>query len=137
MNSITDIISSSSFSSMISAPKAEGDENAEGVCRYHGPCIEGLACAEAIAKRKGIKPSELASLSDDDEVWVKWSHYLAHLCLNLTLTVSPHVIVIGGGVLQRLSLLPLIRSKFVKLLNNYIEALPNSSRYHIGTFIII
>ena len=39
------------------------------------------------------------------------AHYLAALCLSLTLLASPDVIVLGGGVLKRTVLFDLIRTE--------------------------
>ncbi|GKT34921.1 ROK family like protein [Aduncisulcus paluster] len=96
-----------------------------GVCSFHKcGCIEGMACASSIAKRAGIDPSELKSLPDDHDVWNNVAHYLAHLCLNITLMWRPKRIVLGGGVMQRSCLFKLIRMKFVKYLNDYVSVPP-------------
>eukprot|EP01100_Stratorugosa_tubuloviscum_P000646 TRINITY_DN1140_c0_g1_i1.p1 TRINITY_DN1140_c0_g1~~TRINITY_DN1140_c0_g1_i1.p1 ORF type:complete len:310 (+),score=144.36 TRINITY_DN1140_c0_g1_i1:47-976(+) len=100
--------------------KAKGDENFEGTCPYHGHCVEGMASAGSIAKRKQIQPNQLAQISDDDPVWPIIAHYLGSLCANLALTVSPHQIVFGGGVLQRKILYPLIRQKTKEILAGYL-----------------
>lgn len=71
----------------------------------HGNCVEGMVSNHAIAERSGIDASELSTLSDEDDVWVKVAYYLAQLCLNLTLIASPEVIVLGGGILNRSKLL--------------------------------
>ena len=92
-----------------------------GSCPFHGCCIEGMVSAGACAKRKGIDPSELKSLSDDDEVWDFFAYYLAQLCVSIILMVSAEKIVIGGGVMNRESLYPKIREYTVHILNNYIQ----------------
>jgi len=43
------------------------------------------------------------------------------MCLNLTLTVSPEVIILGGGVMNREILYDIIRSEFKNLLKDYIK----------------
>ena len=93
----------------------------EGVCPFHGDCLEGLTTANSVAKRLGIDIHDLKNVSDDDGVWDQAAYYLAQLCVNMTLILSPHVIVLGGGSLQRRSLFPRIREHFTKLMNGYIR----------------
>lgn len=88
--------------------RAPGDAFA-GTCPFHGDCVEGLASTGALAKRKGCTPSDLPSLSDDDELWVHAADAIAQLCANLVLTVSPERIVLGGGVMQRTCLYDMVR----------------------------
>jgi hypothetical protein len=66
------------------------------------------------------QPSELSRLSDENPIWDTAAWYLAQLCTTLILTVSPHRIVLGGGVMKRHVLFPLIRNYTLKLLNGYI-----------------
>ncbi len=47
--------------------------------------------------------------------------YIASALTNLILTLSPRIIVLGGGIMQRLFLFPLIRSRVTELLNGYIR----------------
>jgi fructokinase len=78
----------------------------EGVCPFHGRCIEGVASAPALRKRSGKDPSALA---DDDPVWALEAVYLAQLVMLAVLAYSPRRIVLGGGVLARAGLLSAVR----------------------------
>lgn len=49
---------------------------------------EANASAPALARRAGVAQKDLAHLSDDHEVWDVCAHYLAHLCVDLTLMTS-------------------------------------------------
>jgi fructokinase len=93
------------------------DPMPEGVCPYHPHCLESLASGPSIQKRWGMSARELP---EGHPAWELESAYLAQLCANALLTFSPEKIVLGGGVMQRKFLLPLIRRKTLKLLNGYI-----------------
>lgn len=87
------------------------DDAYAGNCPYHGDCLEGLSNAAAIAARCGVPASELRHVPDDHPVWAMQAHYVAQLCVSLTLLLSPEVIVLGGGVLKRGHVLfPLVRA---------------------------
>jgi fructokinase len=87
-------------------PRLAGDRW-PGACPFHGDCVEGLASGPAIAARVR-RPAE--ALSADDPVWASVVHALAGLLHNLTLTVVPERILIGGGLANgRPHLLPRIR----------------------------
>lgn len=82
--------------------------------------MEGFVNNIAIAQRTGLGIDELPTLSDNDKVWRIIGYYLAHLCLNITYTCSPEVIIIGGGVLNRSILYKIIQNEFKKILNEYL-----------------
>lgn len=75
----------------------------------------------ALAKYASCEIADLKALPDDHPVWDLAAHYLACLCANLILTVSPERIVLSGGVLLRLCLFPKIRAKTQEYLNGYID----------------
>lgn len=54
-------------------------------------------------------------------MWRLVAFYLAQLCLNITLLISPEVIVIGGGVMNRKLLFGLIHKEFIRLLSGYVD----------------
>ncbi|ETW03226.1 hypothetical protein, variant [Aphanomyces invadans] len=85
--------------------------NFQGLCPFHSSCAEGMAASGAIAARTKVERTALHEIPDSDPVWDVVAHYLAHVCVNLTLTVSPHVIVLGGGVSKRQGLLAKIHAK--------------------------
>jgi len=89
----------------------------DGICPYHGDCLEGLASGEAIRQRWGHAGQTL----DDAAVWELEAEYLALALVNLACTVSPERIVVGGGVAKQPALLPLARRRFRELLAGYLR----------------
>ena len=89
-----------------------------GNCPYHGDCFEGLACGKAMADRWG-KPAQ--EIGEDHPAWDLEAEYIAFALANYTLTISPQVLILGGGVMQQRSLLPRIQKEYQKILNGYIK----------------
>ncbi|MBP3645737.1 MAG: ROK family protein [Clostridia bacterium] len=90
-----------------------------GVCPYHDGCLEGLAAGPAIGARIG---GDAKNLPDDHPVFQMEAHYLAQMCVNLITTLSPQRIVLGGGVMQRENILPMVRKETVRLLGGYVQS---------------
>lgn len=90
----------------------------EGICPYHPNCLESLASGPAIEKRWGKKAYQIP---DTDFAWELEAYYIAQAIINYILTLSPHRIVLGGGVMHQKHLFPLIRKNVTKLLNDYIK----------------
>ena len=87
-----------------------------------------------ITQRLGCDPFELSDLSDDDDISDKLAYYLAQLCSTLVLIASPQQIILGGGVMNRASLYPKIRSYLKNILNGYISS-PSLTDHGLQTFI--
>ena len=94
------------------------DDTYEGHCPYHVTCIEGMACGPAIEARWGKKGAEL---SKDSKVWEIEAYYLAQAIYGYILTVSPKLIILGGGVMKQEILFDLIRKEVKKLDNSYLK----------------
>ena len=90
-----------------------------GKCPYHKNCLEGLASGPAIEERWGRKA---ALLADRPEVWELEADYIAQALTGYVLTISPQMIILGGGVMRQEQLFPLIREKVTKMLGGYIQA---------------
>lgn len=90
----------------------------EGICPYHGDCLEGLASGPAVTAAWGITPSHLP---EDHVFWDVESYYLAQLCSSLLLTLAPARIVLGGGVMKQERLFPMVREKVAALLGGYVD----------------
>lgn len=89
-----------------------------GICPYHGDCLEGLACGPAMQKRWN---APAATLPEGHPAWALEAHYLALALMNLTVTLSPQRILLGGGVMQQPHLFELVRTEFARLLNGYVQ----------------
>lgn len=97
--------------------RTPGDSFA-GTCPVHGDCLEGLASGPAIAARAGCPAEQLTAT---DPLWDLVSAEIAELLHVLFLALSPHRIVIGGGVgYGQKTLLPRVRVATAELLNAYL-----------------
>jgi fructokinase len=104
----------------------------DGVCPFHGDCLEGVASGPAILARTG---ASLQQLDDTHPQWEIEADYLGQLCAQLVVTVSPRRIVMGGGVMSQARLLPLIRTRLRHWLGGYIdrsEILTGVDRYVVA-----
>lgn len=100
----------------------------KGHCPYHGICLEGMAAGPAIEERWGKKGAEL---QDREEVWDLEAFYIAQALKNLILTLSPELIILGGGVMHQTQLFPKIRTSVLEQLNGYLHTreLDNIDKY--------
>jgi fructokinase len=92
--------------------------NFDGVCPFHGDCLEGLASGAAIRARTG---TELQHLAAAHAQWQMEADYLGQLCAQVVLMISPQRIVMGGGVMRQERLLPMIRQRMQHWLGGYIN----------------
>lgn len=93
------------------------DPAPHGFCPYHDGCLEGMANGPAIEKRWGISAKELP---EDHVAWEIEAEYLAQMCVNTIVTLSPKKIVLGGGVMHQLHLFDQIRKRTLAMLNGYV-----------------
>jgi fructokinase len=95
------------------------DDDFPGNCRYHGDCLEGLAAGPAIADRWGRPADDLGEHAEAARVLEAF--YLGVTMANLTLTISPQRVIIGGGVLAMPGLLAATRAAMLDTLAGYVE----------------
>jgi len=91
-----------------------------GICPYHRDCFEGLASGPALIERWHTDPQDIPV---NHIAWELEAEYISHALVNLICTVSPEMIVIGGGVMQNKNLYPMIQKKTKSLLNQYIKTI--------------
>jgi len=90
----------------------------DGICPYHGDCFEGLASGDAVSARWGSPPEQIT----DERAWLLEAEYLALGLVTLICVLSPQRIIVGGGVMNEPSLLPLVRSRVQVLASGYFDA---------------
>lgn len=108
------------------------DDPFEGVCPYHGDCLEGLASGPAIEARWHRVARDLGPERDNAVMLEAW--YLAQLASTLAYVLSPELIIFGGGVLKLPGLLAAIRDETATLLNGYLGTAV--AREHIDQYIV-
>ncbi len=90
----------------------------DGICPYHGDCFEGLASGDAVSARWGSPPEQIT----DERAWLLVAEYLALGLVTLICVLSPQRIIVGGGIMNEPSLLPLVRSRVHELVAGYFDA---------------
>jgi fructokinase len=102
-----------------------------GNCPYHKDCFEGLATGPAIQKRWNMKPEDIPS---GHPAWDLEAWYIARALHSVITILSPERIILGGGVMQKEFLFPLICAKTVESLNGYVVS--DSILKDINNFIV-
>lgn len=101
---------------MLLRPHAD-DPAPHGFCPYHDGCLEGMACGKAIEQRWGVPARELPP---EHIAWRIEAEYLAQMCVNTIVMLSPQRIVLGGGVMHQEHLFPMVRKRTLELLGGYV-----------------
>jgi fructokinase len=90
----------------------------EGCCPYHSDCFEGLASGEALRQRFGVPADQLL----DPNAWALEADYIALGLVNVICTLSPERIILGGGVMNTLPLLALVRDRVRAFAGDYFDS---------------
>ena len=106
----------------------EREDSFKSVCPYHDNCFEGLASGPAIELRCGKKAE---FVEESSPVWEREAFYIAQALVNIIMTTSPEKIILGGGVMHKKFLYPMIRRNVIKLVGGYlnIKELENIDNY--------
>ena len=105
--------------------RSTGDHDFDGVCPFHGDCLEGLASGPAILARWGAKLSEL---DGGHEAHERVADYLAQMCHSVFGAIASEVVVLGGGVMKTPGLLEKVGARARDLDAGYF---PNGERWRI------
>jgi fructokinase len=94
------------------------EDTFEGVCPFHGICVEGMASGPAIESRFGANPENLSE-STLTEVRDLVAFYVAQGLRNLIYVAAPDRIVVGGGLSHIEGLLEALRNQVADELAGY------------------
>jgi len=101
-------------------PREPDDLAFAGHCPFHGGrCWEGLASGPALAERWG---QAAEALPTDHPAWDLQARYIASALTSLVLVLSPERVILGGGVMQKAGLFPLVRQYLQRSLAGYVQA---------------
>ena len=101
---------------LYAAPDRGSDQRRNGTQDVNDP-----ASGPAMRARWGVSADELPP---EHVAWRIEADYLAQACINLACTLSPEMIVLGGGVMAQKHLFQLVRMRASDLMNGYL-ALPH------------
>ncbi len=91
----------------------------QGVCSFHGDCLEGLVSGPALAVRAGVP--DATELPDSDSIWSDVCNELGSALATLTLTVAPNRIILGGGIASRPFLHEHVRNSMDRQIGVYLD----------------
>jgi fructokinase len=99
-------------------PRNHINDPFQGICPYHGDCIEGLASGPAIERRWG---RSLDQLVNEPAAIALIADYVAHLASTLVLLHMPDRLIFGGGVMKAPGLIDAVRKATAAKLNGYVQ----------------
>ncbi len=89
-----------------------------GWCTYHGDCLEGLAAGPALEGRWQMKGE---TIPPDHPAWALEAQYLASGIVNFIYTLSPQMVILGGGVMDNDFLFALVREQIREQMKGYLQ----------------
>jgi fructokinase len=88
-----------------------------GDCFAHGDCLEGMASGHAMETRWQVRGE---NLPEDHPAWTIEAHYLGLGIASLICTLSPELVIVGGGVMKRVGF-HTVRAEVQRLINGYLD----------------
>ena len=82
------------------------------------PGLRVRPVGDSFGARWGRRPEQIT----DEHAWLLEAEYLALGLVNVICALSPQRIIVGGGVMNEPSLLPLVRSRVHALASGYFDA---------------
>jgi fructokinase len=114
----------------VAVPRRPGD-TFEGVCPFHGDCLEGLASGPAVAARFGRR-AELLAGADGDAAARLVGYYLAAGVRSLVYALAPQRIVVGGGLSALPGVIDSAQAELVTQLGGY----PGLAEHRDSAFLV-
>lgn len=99
-------------------PRRMPGDGFEGVCPFHGDCLEGLASGTAIEARWKTRGE---CLPNGHPAWALEAGYLAKLCAALAFIASSKRVLLGGSVGLRPGLVEAVRQALEPELKGYLN----------------
>jgi len=112
------VVSSEMGHMLIPKHPHDAENGFDGICPYHNGCLEAMASGPSLQSRWLVESAE--ELLADHIAWDIEADYLAAAVMNISLLISPAVIVISGGVLQQEHLITKIRKLVLSKLGSYL-----------------
>ncbi|MGA3031291.1 MAG: ROK family protein [Candidatus Limnocylindrales bacterium] len=101
----------------IAVPRRRGDRF-EGLCPFHGDCLEGMASGPAIGARFGRR-AELLEGADRESAVKLAGFYLAAGVRSIVYALAPERIVVGGGLSEMPGVVAAARAELRGQLRGY------------------
>ncbi|MWV48515.1 ROK family protein [Rathayibacter sp. VKM Ac-2803] len=96
-------------------PRRHPEDRFDGICPFHGDCIEGLVSGPAISARWGVDGSRLGP--DDAAANLRFSSsYLAQLITTLAYVTGVRLAIVGGGVSKTPGLVAAVEAEAARLM---------------------
>ncbi|MFC5050930.1 ROK family protein [Rubritalea spongiae] len=105
------------------------DDSFEGVCPFHGDCLEGLASGTAIGKRWGTAGDEIPF---HERAWDIEAWYLAHGIQSMLAVTNPSRVIIGGGVSQVTGFHVKVEAILREIAGGYFTVLEETKNYVVA-----
>ena len=98
-------------------PRRHPKDTFEGLCGFHHDCFEGLASGPSIKARWNAEPRDIPQ---ESLAWEIESHYIAEALATYICVLSPELIILGGGVMNRDFIFSMVREKTLEYLAGYV-----------------
>jgi fructokinase len=101
----------------VAVPRRAGDRF-EGLCPFHGDCLEGMASGSAIGARFG-RPAQFLDETEREAATQLAGFYLAAGIRSIIYALAPERVVVGGGLSEMPGVLATARAELRDQLKGY------------------
>ena len=107
--------------------KAEDDDATTGHHLDSNSNVENTSIHRSSSTTNAQTREVLSTLPDSHPIWSHAANAIANLCVSLLLLNSIQKIVLGGGIMKRYALYPMIRQRVWTILNGYLDCVEELS----------